>query len=167
MTYAPTNPVDVPPYQVQDLISTVVEDFGGHHISSVSSVNLTHPGHETSKQTQPTSKVQVRCAQALGPTFCYCRYLNLPFLISILGSEIYVGCSNGELIRFALQTDNPNDVSYRRYSQIRLTYFLQPGSYRILSRQTVPNEEPIDEIVLVPSLSRAFILSGTSVHLSF
>jgi hypothetical protein len=26
------------------------------------------------------------------------------------GSEIYVGCSNGELIRFALQADDPNVV---------------------------------------------------------
>lgn len=27
MTYAPTRPVDVPPYQVQDLISPVIEEF--------------------------------------------------------------------------------------------------------------------------------------------
>ncbi|KAG6918355.1 hypothetical protein DXG01_015004 [Tephrocybe rancida] len=59
------------------------------------------------------------------------------------GSEIYVGCSNGELIRFALQADDPNKLE----------------SYCVLSRQTIPNEKPIDEIVLVPCLGRAFILS--------
>ncbi|KAF9460006.1 hypothetical protein BDZ94DRAFT_1170509 [Collybia nuda] len=106
MTYAPTNPVDVPPYQVQHLISSVVSDF---------------------EPTQPA--VQVRCAQALG-------------------SEIYVGCSNGDLIRFALQADDPNKLE----------------SYSILSRQTVPNEKPVDEIVLIPSLSRAFILSDRTLH---
>ncbi|KAF8069012.1 hypothetical protein FPV67DRAFT_1761709 [Lyophyllum atratum] len=107
MTYAPTNPVDVPPYQVQDLISHVVDDFAGFE-----------PG-----------TIQVRCAQALG-------------------SEIYVGCSNGELIRFALQADDPNKLE----------------SYSILSRQTVPNEKPVDKIVLIPCLSRAFILSDRTVH---
>ncbi|GLB42247.1 putative CNH domain containing protein [Lyophyllum shimeji] len=106
MTYAPTNPVDVPPYQAQDLISSVVEDFGFE------------PG-----------TVHVRCAQALG-------------------SEIYVGCTNGELIRFALQADDPNQLE----------------SYSVLSRQTVPNEKPVDEIVLVPCLSRAFILSDRTLH---
>ncbi|RDB27975.1 Transforming growth factor-beta receptor-associated protein 1 [Hypsizygus marmoreus] len=72
-----------------------------------------------------TGTIHVRCAQALG-------------------SEIYVGCSNGELIRFALQADDPNKLE----------------SYSILSRQTVPNGKPVDEIVLIPCLSRAFILSG-------
>jgi hypothetical protein len=28
----------------------------------------------------------------------------------LLGSEIYVGCSNGELLRFVLQADNPDTV---------------------------------------------------------
>lgn len=27
-----------------------------------------------------------------------------------VGSEVYVGCSNGELLRFALQADDPNKV---------------------------------------------------------
>lgn len=27
-----------------------------------------------------------------------------------VGSEIYVGCSNGELLRFTLQADDPNKV---------------------------------------------------------
>jgi vacuolar protein sorting-associated protein 3 len=45
MTYAPTNPYDVPPYQVQPLIRSVVEN------------DLHRRG---------SSLVQVRCAQALG-----------------------------------------------------------------------------------------------------
>lgn len=41
---------------------------------------------------------------------------------------------------------------------------VQLESYVILSRQTVPGNKSVDEIVLVPSLSRALVLSGTSVH---
>ncbi|KAG6902189.1 hypothetical protein C0995_003285 [Termitomyces sp. Mi166 len=101
MTYAPTNPVDVPPYQLQHLFSTVGD---------------------------ASEDAQIRCAQAFG-------------------SEIYVGCSNGELIRFALQAEDPNKVS--------------PP---ILSRQTVPNEKSVDEIILVPCLGRAFILSDRVLY---
>ncbi|KAJ7741453.1 hypothetical protein DFH07DRAFT_751107 [Mycena maculata] len=65
-----------------------------------------------------------------------------------LGSEIYVGGSNGELIRFALQADDPNSLE----------------TYSIISRQSVPNEKPIDEIVLLPSISRALVLSDHQIH---
>jgi hypothetical protein len=40
------------------------------------------------------------------PVF-YC--LDFRFIVRV-GSELYVGCSNGELLRFALQADDPNKV---------------------------------------------------------
>lgn len=46
-------------------------------------------------------------------------------------------------------------------------FSVQLESYTILSKQTIPGEKPIDEIVLIPSLSRALVLSGTSVHPPF
>ncbi|KAJ7792403.1 hypothetical protein B0H14DRAFT_2394577 [Mycena olivaceomarginata] len=95
MTSAPTKPVDVPPFQLQTLIS----------------------------------QCNARCAQALG-------------------SEIYVGCSNGELIRFALQADDPNTLE----------------AYSIISRQSVPNDKPVEEIVLLPSISRVLVLSDHQIH---
>ncbi|OCH89285.1 hypothetical protein OBBRIDRAFT_732893 [Obba rivulosa] len=107
MTYAPTNPIDVPPYQLQPLISSVLESL---------------------PRTGGTS-AQVTSAQALG-------------------SEIYVGCSNGELLRFALESNGPE----------------MPESYTLLSRQALINDKPIDEIVLAPSISRALILSNRQVH---
>ncbi|KAJ7598856.1 hypothetical protein C8J56DRAFT_915191 [Mycena floridula] len=76
-----------------------------------------------------STSIQVKCAQALG-------------------SELYVGCSNGELMRFALQADDPS----------------KPEAYRVLSRQAVANSKPIDSIVLVPSISRALILSDNQIH---
>ncbi|KAK7047403.1 hypothetical protein VNI00_006634 [Paramarasmius palmivorus] len=95
---------EVPPFQLQELISSISEGTG------------------------LGPDVQVRCAQAHG-------------------SEIYVGCSNGELIRYALQANDPNKIA----------------SYTILSRQSLPNDKPVEEIVLLPSISRALVLSGHSI----
>ncbi|KAI8974863.1 hypothetical protein BD414DRAFT_497764 [Trametes punicea] len=107
MTYAPQRPLDVPPYQVQPLLSGFTDSLSQS------------TGHS----------VAIRCAQAIG-------------------SEIYVGCSNGELLRFALQGNSTDS----------------PDSYTLLSRQTVHNEKPIDEIVLAPSISRALVLSNHQIH---
>ncbi|KAI0786298.1 hypothetical protein C8Q75DRAFT_721587 [Abortiporus biennis] len=107
MTSAPTRPVDVPPYQVQSLLTGVFENL--HGLSG--------------------APVKIRCAQALG-------------------SEIYVGCSNGELLRFALQANSPNSSE----------------SYTLLSRQSLPNDKPAESIVVVPSISRALVLSNRQVH---
>lgn len=108
MTSAPINPLDVPPYQLQPLISSVLDSV--------------------SRTSGPP--VQVRCAQALG-------------------SEIYVGCTNGELLRFALQANNPDT----------------PESYTLLSRQSVTNERPVQEIVLLPSLLLALVLADHQVFI--
>ncbi|KAJ7461830.1 hypothetical protein B0H11DRAFT_1816523 [Mycena galericulata] len=64
-----------------------------------------------------------------------------------LGSEIYVGYANGELIRFALQADDPNTLE----------------SYSIISRQSVPNDRAIDELVLIPSISRVLVFSDHKI----
>ncbi|KAL6298204.1 hypothetical protein BKA93DRAFT_744633 [Sparassis latifolia] len=104
MTYAPTNPFDVPPYELRSLISSVLGRSSG-------------------------PPIQVRCAQALG-------------------SEVYIGCSNGELLRFTLQASD----------------LKSPESYTLLSRQSLPTEKPIEDIVLTPSISRALILCDAQVH---
>ncbi|KAF8629820.1 hypothetical protein AX15_003265 [Amanita polypyramis BW_CC] len=104
MTYAPTNPLDVPPFQLQPLISSALGSDSQHD-------------------------VRVTAAQALG-------------------SEIYVGCSNGELLRYALQADDPKKLE----------------SYSLLSRQTVATGKSIDEIVIIPSQYRALILSEGQLH---
>lgn len=60
-----------------------------------------------------------------------------------LGSEIYIGTSNGELFRFLLQEDGPE---------------------KVCSRCIVPGERPIESIVLVPSISRALVQSDRQIH---
>ncbi|KAJ8082934.1 hypothetical protein PM082_008792 [Marasmius tenuissimus] len=102
------NVPEVPPFQLQELISNV--------LSSI-------------PQTTLPQGVEVRCAQAHG-------------------TEIYLGCSNGELMRFALQADDPGKLE----------------SYQLLSRQSLPNEKSVDEIVLLPSISRVLVLSDSQIH---
>ena len=81
------------------------------------------------------------------------------------GSEIYVGCSNGELLRFTLQADDPYKVCVLSTRRWRVgLIFHQIESYSLLSRQSMPNEKPVDEIVLVPSIARALILSGANLY---
>lgn len=58
-------------------------------------------------------------------------------------SEIYVGCSNGELLRFALQAD---------------------AFYALVSRQTVVAGKAIDEIVIISSQQRALVQSDAQLH---
>ncbi|KIY53605.1 hypothetical protein FISHEDRAFT_32990, partial [Fistulina hepatica ATCC 64428] len=65
-----------------------------------------------------------------------------------LGGEIYIGCSNGELLRFTFQSNGPDE----------------PPSYTILSRQTLPTGKQIDEIVLLPSIWRAIVLSDHQLY---
>ncbi|KAG6332437.1 hypothetical protein ID866_6654, partial [Astraeus odoratus] len=64
------------------------------------------------------------------------------------GSEVYVGCKNGVLLRYTLQA-GPD----------------QQESYSLSSRQTLSSGKPIDELVLVPYLSRILILSERQIHL--
>jgi len=86
-TSAPTRPLEVPPFQLQVVVDTVVEDFA----------SLIPPG--TDPHDPPAI---VRCAQAIGTRRVVPRankYLQLCFA----GKDLYVGCSNGTLLRFALQ----------------------------------------------------------------
>ncbi|KAI6040879.1 hypothetical protein EDC04DRAFT_2566357 [Pisolithus marmoratus] len=68
-----------------------------------------------------------------------------------LGSEVYVGCTNGSLLRYTFQAGQ---------------VFIPPSeSYTLSSRQNLPSGKPIDELVLIPSLSRALILSDRQIHI--
>ncbi|KZT07023.1 uncharacterized protein LAESUDRAFT_812372 [Laetiporus sulphureus 93-53] len=108
MTSAPVAPVDVPPYQLQPLIASVLD--------------------RVARPSAPSSTIC--CAQALG-------------------AEIYVGCSDGELLRFALQPGSN----------------VTPDSYSLQSRQSVVVGKPIKEIILVPSISRALLLADGQVYI--
>jgi hypothetical protein len=56
-------------------------------------------------------KIQLRCAQAIGKSRPRKETRKHGAETGVFtGSEIYAGCSNGELIRFALQADDPSKV---------------------------------------------------------
>ncbi|KAF9225922.1 hypothetical protein BS17DRAFT_777879 [Gyrodon lividus] len=89
----------------------------------------------------------ISCAQALGIH----NALLLVFLNScVTGSEVYVGCFNGELLRYSL----PAEADFTK----------QLESYTLLSRQSLPNGKPIDDLILIPYLSRVLILSDRQIH---
>ncbi|TFY64543.1 hypothetical protein EVG20_g5905 [Dentipellis fragilis] len=112
MTSAPTNPLDVPPYQVQPLIAKVLENDDLDGLDGL-----------------PGRSPEVRCAQALG-------------------SEIYVGSTDGQLLRFALQANGPGE----------------PESYTLISRQQLPSRKPVEEIVIVQSISIVFVVCDRQVY---
>lgn len=89
----------------------------------------TVPPHFLQTLLPTVDAVQISCAQALG-------------------SEVYVGCTNGSLLRYTLQVGHDNQESYT-----------------LSSRQNLPSGKPIDELVLIPSLSRALILSDRQIHI--
>ncbi|KAH9057206.1 hypothetical protein EDB87DRAFT_1578953 [Lactarius vividus] len=81
MASAPSAPVDIPPYQVQPLISNILY------------------GPDTSDAAAFTGRSEV------------CTGLGCQTDSPFSGSEIYAGCSNGDLLRFALQANGPNQVN--------------------------------------------------------
>jgi hypothetical protein len=60
-----------------------------------------------------------------------------------VASEIYIGCSNGELLRFALQAD---------------------AFYALISHQTVVAGKPIDDMVIISSQHRALVQLDAQLH---
>jgi hypothetical protein len=82
------------------------------------------------------------------------------------GSEIYVGCSNGEILLFALQANGPDQVRSRHCtrSSSHRSDSTQPETYTLVSRQMLPTGKAVDEIVLTPSISKALVLSGKNIR---
>jgi len=79
----------------------------------------------------------------------YCEASECQIVCSqALGSEIYVGCSNGQLLRFGLQAGSPNQVE----------------THSILGTQALPTPKPIEEIILVPCVARILALSDGQLH---
>ncbi|KAF8269502.1 hypothetical protein EI94DRAFT_1799181 [Lactarius quietus] len=118
MASAPSAPVEIPPYQVQPLISNVL-----HGLDASDAVFTV--------ETDIFS-----------------------------GSEIYAGCSNGDLLRLALQMNGPSEptISVSPLHTVLMTT-AQPGSYALAFRKTLPTRKSVEEIVLTPGISRAFVFS--------
>jgi vacuolar protein sorting-associated protein 3 len=105
-------------------------------------------GTYSSVEREPSSLVLSRCQADVFP-----------------GSEIYVGCSNGEVLLFALQAKGPDQVRSRHCTRsfLHRSDSTQPETYTLVSRQMLPTGKAVDEIVLAPSISKALVLSGKNV----
>jgi hypothetical protein len=102
--------MDVPPFQLQRLIQDVIEPQSQNS-----------PYHFLQHEHLNTHLILSLCKLCIEPDredLCsvYPGVRSVaPYIASLysqrnLGSEIYVGCSNGELLRFALQADDPTKV---------------------------------------------------------
>ncbi|KAG8942271.1 hypothetical protein FRC03_003405 [Tulasnella sp. 419] len=147
---APTRPIEILPFQLQSLISdsplssnasavtrhrsTGSGDFFGTGVSPLDSFSrVTNAAPRPSRpsrdaQQTPSTQQEIVCAQALN-------------------KDIFVGCSDGTLMRYTTKEDN---------------YSGDP--YHIVSQQVVPGGKPIDRIALVPFLCKMLVLSGGTFY---
>ena len=143
---------EVPPYQLQQLITDVLDEAIRKPIPPQSHTKLNKDIGISG------TNVEIRCAQALGKTWWawICPYVyTVP--------RIWIVCW---LYQWWTITIRPPTREHQ-YSMTRNCFIPvinwqqnQVVSYMLLSRQSLPNDKPVDEIVLAPSISRAFILSG-------
>ncbi|CAE7215844.1 unnamed protein product [Rhizoctonia solani] len=142
---AAIDPLEVPPFQLQSLLKDVnphvgdLLDLGQSREPPTPSVSSpldifarvsNSVGKLPARPAQPQSQVFVRCAQALG-------------------RDVYVGNSDGTLVRYSLQDQGT----------------LRDGhSYQVTGRQTLASRKPIDQIVLIPCIAKLLVFSANTLH---
>ncbi|KAG8884781.1 hypothetical protein FRB97_003302 [Tulasnella sp. 331] len=89
----------------------------------------------------------IRCAQAYSEQLLSTIYA-VGYANTLADKDIYVGCSDGTLIRYSVRDDDSGSGD----------------PYAVASQQSVPGNKSIDKITLVPSHARALVLSGGIVH---
>ncbi|KAG8761503.1 hypothetical protein FRC11_013797 [Ceratobasidium sp. 423] len=144
---AAIDPLEVPPFQLQSLLKDVnphvgdLLDLGQSREpptpSTVSSpldlfarVSNSAIVKSTSRPSQPQAQVNVRCAQALG-------------------GDVYVGNSDGTLVRYSLQEQGTSRDG---------------DSYQVTARQTLTSRRPIDQIALIPCVAKLLVFSANTIH---
>ncbi|KAF8591308.1 hypothetical protein K439DRAFT_1402474 [Ramaria rubella] len=98
-----------------------------HLFSNVKELLGGTPDRPSSRTGRAT--VEVRCAQALG-------------------TEIYVGCSDGALLRYAFVDSLDSEAE----------------SYQLLTHQALSSGHPIEQIVLAPSIEKVLVLCNHLIH---
>lgn len=133
------------------------------HTTRLIGRNIVNLGFKHSPEG-PIERVHVRCAQALGsfvfpmsrtrrthpnirPRYLYRKFWRWHFSLFIADWR----CRQGS--RICQVSCYPCWV----------VLHIQLQSYTLVSRKTISVDKPVDEIVLIPSLSRALVLSGTAL----
>ncbi|CAE6389410.1 unnamed protein product [Rhizoctonia solani] len=143
---AAIDPLEVPPFQLQSLLKDVNPHVGdllelgqsrepptptvSSPLDLFARVSNSAIGKSAARPPQQQTQVNVRCAQALG-------------------RDVYVGNSDGTLVRYSLQDED--------YSRDR-------DSYQVTARQTLTSRRPIDEIALIPCIARLVVFSANTLH---
>ncbi|QRV76808.1 Transforming growth factor-beta receptor-associated protein 1 [Ceratobasidium sp. AG-Ba] len=140
---AAIDPLEVPPFQLQPLLGRIhppvgdLLDLGQSREAPAPSPVASSPldifarvsnsaiGKAPAKPPPPV-QVVVRCVQALG-------------------RDIYVGNSDGTLLRYSLREQGSSR---------------DEDSYHVTARQVLASRKPIDQIALVPSVAKLLVFSG-------
>ncbi|KAG9050608.1 hypothetical protein FS837_004133 [Tulasnella sp. UAMH 9824] len=167
MSAPPIQPIEVPPFQLQPLISDLPQP----------PPQASRPGHASTGSGDFDSFIRSTTEGALsnlasaaplfsrvmGGTSSPARGPNAApanesqrqqqpggreetELIPLEDKDIIVGCSDGTLIRYSVRDDDA----------------LSGDPYTIASLQTVPGGKAVDKIALAPSLGKALVLSGVT-----
>ncbi|KLO19340.1 hypothetical protein SCHPADRAFT_935413 [Schizopora paradoxa] len=131
---------EVPPYQLQPLVSSVFDAYRPEIIENDAPASESLLGFSFTKAAPVRDRerkqdVIVTCAQAYG-------------------SEIYVGCSDGALLRFGLRSSG-RDESYTLLSSQKVA---------VAYGSTAGMNKGVEEIIVLPSISRALVLCDHTVH---
>ncbi|CAE6446226.1 unnamed protein product [Rhizoctonia solani] len=143
---AAIDPLEVPPFQLQSLLRDINPNVGdlldvgqsrepptpvvSSPLDLFARVSNSAIGKAATKPPQPQPQVTVRCAQALG-------------------RDVYVGNSDGTLVRYSLQDQGTSRNG---------------DSYQITGRQTLTSRKPIDQIALIPCIARLLVFSANTLH---
>lgn len=106
------------------------------------------------------------------PSFWYAFYkrlLRLCLFNSCLGNELYIGCSNGSLLRYAFIDNLGDSVRFLHMTSFKtlLMLPLKLESYQLLTHQSLPSSKPIEQIYIAASVEQVLVLSGIYSLVSF
>ncbi|KAG9103951.1 hypothetical protein FRC06_006736 [Ceratobasidium sp. 370] len=140
---AAIDPLEVPPFQLQPLLERIHPPVGdlldlgqseNFHISSNSPLDLfarvSNSAIGKAPARPPPVQVLVRCVQALG-------------------RDLYVGNSDGTLLRYSLREDGTRE---------------EGNSYHVTARQVLASRKPIEQIAAIPCVAKLLVFSAGTIH---
>ncbi|KAG8944702.1 hypothetical protein FRC04_001601 [Tulasnella sp. 424] len=169
MTSAPIRPIEVPPFQLQPLISDLPQPPAqasrhGHAPSSSGDFD-SFIRSTTEGALSNLASAAPLFSRVMGGTASPARGANTAAAndsqrqqqsagrevkcVQAYNKDIIVGCTDGTLIRYSVRDDDGSS---------------QGDPYAIASLQTVPGGKAVDKIALVPALGKALVLSGGVIH---
>ncbi|KAG8695896.1 hypothetical protein FRC09_008865 [Ceratobasidium sp. 395] len=141
---AAIDPLEVPPFQLQSLLERIhppvgdLLDLGQSREAPTPAASgpldlfarVSNSAIGKTPAKQPPIQVQVRCVQALG-------------------RDIYVGNSDGTLLRYSLRDQGNSELG---------------DSYHVTARQVLASRKPIEQIALIPCIAKLLVFSASTIH---